>query len=409
MKKLVLGLMVFGFVIIMVTCSLTEDKKSQDNDAEKPNIAILIKQLGNDDFHQRESAHKELIEYGDNLIKQYQKVKFAAETQRLQKELDVLKDEITKFAHLLGEGWQSKDPEIKIRSQQIRQYLYSLTQPKIAFSSNQDGDFEIYVMDADGKNQTKLTENKASDMGHTWSPDGKKIAFISDRDSSLQIYIMDTDGKNQTRLTSSHVMIEHPAWSPDGKKISFQSLSREGGNCMIDVIDVDDKKQTRLTENTTYNRKPAWSPDGKKIAFISRLSGRDITHNISVMDADGKNNIRLTNNQNCWNANNPAWSPDGARIAFDLGGALKQIYVMDVDGKNQTRLTAENSSNADNANPAWSPDGTKIVFQSTRDGNHEIYVMDADGKNQTRLTENKASDMKPIWNPLTDEISVLFR
>ena len=72
----------------------------------------------------------------------------------------------------------------------------------IAFTSDRDGNFEIYVMDADGTAQTNLTNNPASDAVPAWSPDGTKIAFFSDRDGNREIYVMDADGTNPTRLTS---------------------------------------------------------------------------------------------------------------------------------------------------------------------------------------------------------------
>ena len=74
-------------------------------------------------------------------------------------------------------------------------------QAQIAFASDRDGNYEIYVMDTDGRNQRRLTENPAHDLQPSWSPDGEHIAFVSDRDGNQEIYVMDADGKNQRRLT----------------------------------------------------------------------------------------------------------------------------------------------------------------------------------------------------------------
>ena len=71
-------------------------------------------------------------------------------------------------------------------------------------------------MDADGSNQTRLTNNPASDAQPAWSPDGTKIAFNSDRDGNFEVYVMDADGSNQTRLTNNPADDGGPAWSPDG-------------------------------------------------------------------------------------------------------------------------------------------------------------------------------------------------
>ena len=99
---------------------------------------------------------------------------------------------------------------------------------KIAFRSDRDGNGEIYVMNADGTNQTRLTNNSAEDIWPSWSPDGTKIAFMSDRDGNGEIYVMNADGTNQTRLTNNSATEYCPSWSPDGTKIVFMS-NRDGG------------------------------------------------------------------------------------------------------------------------------------------------------------------------------------
>jgi TolB protein len=93
----------------------------------------------------------------------------------------------------------------------------------IAFASYRDGNYEVYVMNADGSSQTRLTNNAASDgfygvsqselyYGITWSPDGTQLAFISRRDGNLEIYRMEADGSNQTRLTTTATSDSFPDW-----------------------------------------------------------------------------------------------------------------------------------------------------------------------------------------------------
>lgn len=86
----------------------------------------------------------------------------------------------------------------------------------IAFHSDRDGDFEIYVMDADGAGLAPLTDEPAADVAPAWSPDGTAIVFVSNRDGNEEIYVMNADGTGVARLTADPADDGDPAWSPAG-------------------------------------------------------------------------------------------------------------------------------------------------------------------------------------------------
>ena len=123
---------------------------------------------------------------------------------------------------------------------------------RIAFSSLRAGNFEIFVMDVDGRNQTQLTMRGGS--WPDWSPDGRRIAFHSKRIGNWEIFVMDADGSNQTQLTTGGG--RGPRWSPDGRHITFHS--NRTGNDEIFVMDADGQNLTRLTFNG--GQCPAWCP-----------------------------------------------------------------------------------------------------------------------------------------------------
>ncbi|HRQ14011.1 MAG TPA: DNRLRE domain-containing protein [Promineifilum sp.] len=261
---------------------------------------------------------------------------------------------------------------------------------KIVFSSTRLGSQQdIYVMNPDGSNQTRLTTASAHDVDPAWSPDGTKIAFASRRNQyQYDIYVMNPDGSGQTRLTTDLGRDEmDPAWSPDGTQIAFVN-----DNDGITIMNADGSGSMPLTAEDDEN--PSWSPDGAKIAFCR---GGDIM----VMGVDGNNLTNLTNNPSvdCY----PEWSPDGTKIVYVrylADGA--EIFVMNADGSGQTRLT--NNPGGDFA-PAWSPDGTKIVFNSwNSDIGGYIAMMDADGGNKTVVsTYNDMVDYSPDWGVVQGE------
>ena len=275
-------------------------------------------------------------------------------------------------------------------------------QAQIAFVSERDWNLEIYVMDADGSNLRNLTNNPARDSSPAWSPDGQKIAFVAyDKDGNDkkevggEIYVMDADGNNLLRLTDNPADSSSPTWSPDGQRIAFQSSQDGGKNSEIYAMDADGDDPRNLTNNPASDSSPAWSPDGQKIAFVSDRDGDEKSGEIYVMDADGNNLLRLTDNPA--GGSSPAWSPDSQKIAFQSGqegGKSFDIHVMDADGDNPRNVTNHHASDE---SPSWSPDGLSIAFASGRDGNLEIYVVDADGNNPRNLTNHPAPDYQPDW------------
>jgi len=96
-----------------------------------------------------------------------------------------------------------------------------LSDAKIAFASQRDGNWEIYAMNADGTNSIRLTQHSADDMYPSWSPDGRKIAFASMRDGNWEIYVINANGTNLTNLTKHPSYDTNPSWSPRGTKIAF--------------------------------------------------------------------------------------------------------------------------------------------------------------------------------------------
>ena len=147
----------------------------------------------------------------------------------------------------------------------------------------------IYIRNPDGVNEVRLTDQK--DYKPVWSPNSHKIAFISERDGNPEIYVMNSDATELTRITESGSPEYDISWSPDGRKLAF--VSDRDGNPEIYVVDVRGGEVNRLTRNSVRDDQPVWSRNGKSIAFVSYQDGDG---EIVMMDADGQNQQRLTNN-----------------------------------------------------------------------------------------------------------------
>ena len=145
---------------------------------------------------------------------------------------------------------------------------------------------------------TRLTNNDAEDVQPTWSPDARRIAFVSGRDGNWNIYVANADGSGTTRLTHHAASDWRPSWSPDGRRIAFVSIrdsdrSSFPPNSDIYSVNADGTELTRLTDNDMVNGAPAWSPDGRRIVFSSsRGHGRS---GVFVMNPDGSEITGIAN------------------------------------------------------------------------------------------------------------------
>lgn len=263
----------------------------------------------------------------------------------------------------------------------------------IAFASSRDaGLFQTFVMTANGRKVTQLTNQPFYNARPAWSHDGKKITFTTCRpwDNSCEVYVMNANGSAQTNLTNNFATDHMSVWSPDDRKIAF--ASDRDGNMEIYVMNADGSDQVRLTYDGADDVYPGWSPDGSKITF---QTNRDGNYEIYVMNADGSSPVNLSRNPA--SDADPRWSPLGNKIAFDSDRDDNQeIYVMNRDGSQQKRLTRSPGSDY---GPAWSPDGELIAFAANPEGDFkfDIYVMESDGSGRTRITNDPAWDADPAW------------
>ena len=238
---------------------------------------------------------------------------------------------------------------------------------RIAFISERGLTSDLYVMDSDGNNVIRLTHDNFFENRASWSPDGTRLAFSTFRFDvgNSEIYVMDTDGNDLINLTKHKWHDVTPSWSPDGRKIAFRSYRDGGFNTPqhIFVMNADGEGRRNLTGDTplTNNWAPTWSPDGRKIAFNSlrHFVPADSRNDIFVITADGKELEQLTDGPGT--STSPVYSPDGTRIAFASNrDGDSHIYLMEANGRNAVKLT-RTPPGTGNGSPAWLPGALAVT------------------------------------------------
>jgi TolB protein len=247
---------------------------------------------------------------------------------------------------------------------------------------------ELYTMDYDGANVTRLTRNGSINLSPEWWPDDNGLVYTSYKSGEPNLYSLALKG-GEDRITDGIGVDVGAAFSPNGKQLAF--MKNVDGNPDIYVTDTRGKGLSRITWLKSVEASPTWSPDGKRMAFVSDRYG---TPQIFIMDVDGSGVERVTF-EGSYNSS-PAWSPKGDLIAYtNRVGASFGIALVDPENLQTRQLIGEAGNNED---PSWSPDGRYICFTSNRTGTYQIHIVDRDGRKEWQITSGKGDKSQPAWS-----------
>jgi WD40-like Beta Propeller Repeat len=272
---------------------------------------------------------------------------------------------------------------------------------KIAFSSDRDGNFEIYSMNPDGSGVTRLTNDPGADCLAAWSADGRRIAFQSDRGtagpttcprpsqtSNFDLYVMDANGTNPVKVTNDLAVKSVPTWSPDDSEIAF--IESVSGIDTLYRIKPDGTGLAPVLSTGDVMRDPVWSSDGSEIAFTYSTMGFGLGH-IATVKPDGTGFTDRTARNNAFF---PDSSPDGSRYAYDREDFLA---IVNHDGTGDHLVP---NATAAEYYPSWAPDGSKLVVEHRGSPQQDIYTLNPDGTGRTNLTNSTSFDTQPDWQPI---------
>ena len=264
--------------------------------------------------------------------------------------------------------------------------------PPIVFTSDRDGNLEIYSVRADGRgDEENLSKSPRDEFSPSLSPNGRYVAFLSGGSEEMKLEVLEISGEERTQVFAGVGTLTQPKWGPDSERVAY-AMAQESGNSVY--VSESDGTESHLLSKVAANEVGGWSPEGNFVVF-SVQDGAD--QGLYIRNPDGVNEFRRTQSTDY----GAVWSPDSRYIAFlSTRDGNPEIYVVDPEEGEEVRIT---DSAAPEYDLSWSPNGKRLLFVTERDGNAEIYVVEVKDRgmtdNLTRLTHNEVRDDQPTWSP----------
>jgi TolB protein len=273
---------------------------------------------------------------------------------------------------------------------------------RIAFTMN-DGDStkNIYVIDSDGENMRRVTNDPSLTQSPTWAPDGSKVAYVSYKTGLPRIYELELASGRERMLEAVRGAGDYqtPAYHPDGRTLAFAVL---GSDMRSGIFTYDLERScclAYLSGGPWYDLGPTYSPDGRWMAFNTLRFG-DPVPQVRLRPAEGGNAETLSPYEygNGGYFTSPDWSPIGDLVAFHGRIERGRYHILVASLADNGRVLRQLTAEGNNEDPSWAPDGRHLVFVGERSWGYGLFVIDATtGKYRALMSGRRVG--VPDWSP----------